>query len=88
MDLDRYRAQVDRLRAAIAAEQSAKTTLEADADAARQRGSRADMLRAVAAAGPAMLATEDTAAANAWLRRYVRVFVRDNQVTEVRFSFW
>jgi len=24
----------------------------------------------------------------AWLRRYVRVFVRDNQVTEVRFNFW
>lgn len=30
----------------------------------------------------------DTAAANAWLRRYVRVFVADNQVTEVRFAFW
>ena len=88
MDLDRYKAQVDRLRAAIEAEQSAKTTLEAAADAARQRGSRADMLRQVAASGPAMLTTEDTAAANAWLRRYVRVFVRDNQVTEVRFNFW
>ncbi len=88
MDLDRYRAQVGRLRAAIEAEQSAQTTLQAAADAAKQRGSRADMLRTVAAAGPAMLTTEDTAAANAWLRRYVRVFVRDNQVTEVRFNFW
>jgi hypothetical protein len=35
-----------------------------------------------------MLATEDTAAANAWLRRYVRVLVRDNQVTDVVFNFW
>ena len=35
-----------------------------------------------------MLTTEDTAAANAWLRRYVRVMVRDNQVSEVRFNFW
>jgi hypothetical protein len=30
----------------------------------------------------------DTAAANAWFRRYVRVMVRDNQITEVRFAFW
>ena len=88
MDLDRYKAQVDKLRAMIAAEQSAKTTLQAAADAARQRGSRADMLAEVAARAPAMLTTDDTAAANAWLRRYVRVFVRDNQVTEVRFAFW
>jgi hypothetical protein len=88
MDLDRYKTQVDRLRSLIELEQSAKTTLEAAADAAKQRGSRADMLREVAASGPAMLATEDTAAANAWLRRYVRVLVRDNQVTDVVFNFW
>jgi DNA invertase Pin-like site-specific DNA recombinase len=88
MDLDRYKAQVDRLRALIAAEESAKTTLQAAADAAKQRGSRADMLAEIAAAGPAMLTAPDTAAANAWLRRYVRVFVRDNEVTEVRFNFW
>ena len=36
-------------------------------------------------AGPAMLATPDTAAANAWLRRYVRVFVANNRAVEVRF---
>lgn len=58
------------------------------ARAVSQRGSRADMLAEVAAGGPAMLTTEDTAAANAWLRRRVRVFVRDNQVSEVRFAFW
>lgn len=88
MDLDRYKLQVDRLRSMIEQEQSAKTQLAAAVDAATQRGSRADMLREVAAAGPAMLTTEDTAAANAWLRRYVRVFVRDNQVTDVLFAFW
>ncbi len=88
MDLDRYKTQVDRLRSLIEAEESAKTTLRAAADAAKQRGSRADMLAEVAAGGPAMLTMEDTAAANAWLRRRVRVFVRDNQVTEVRFAFW
>lgn len=48
----------------------------------------AAMLAEVAAGGPAMLTAEDTAAANAWLRRRVRVFVADNQVTRVRFDFW
>lgn len=88
MDDDRYREQVARLQAAIEAEQSAKTVLQAQADAATQRGSRADMLAEVAASGPAMLTLEDAAAANAWLRRYVRVFVRGNEVVEVRFDFW
>lgn len=88
MDLDRYKVQVDRLRGLIEAEESAKTQLQAAADAIAQRGSRADMLAEVAAGGPAMLTTDDTAAANAWLRRRVRVFVRDNQVSEVRFAFW
>jgi hypothetical protein len=50
-----------------------------------QRGSRAERLAEIAASGPAMLTAEDTAVANAWLRRYVRVYVRENQVTEVRF---
>ena len=58
------------------------------AHAVSQRGSRAAMLAEVAAAGPAMLTTDDTTAANAWLRRRVRVFVADNQVTRVRFDFW
>ena len=88
MDLDRYKVQVDRLRSLIEAEESAKTQLQAAADALRQRGSRAAMLAEVAAAGPAMLTTDDTTAANAWLRRRVRVFVRDNQVERVRFDFW
>ena len=61
---------------------------DAAADAIRQRGSRADLLREVAAGGQAMLTTSDTAAANAWLRRRVRVFVADNQVSDVRFAFW
>ena len=85
MDEERYRDQVKRLRAAIEAEQSARTQLQAAAEAAQQRGSRADRLAEIRAAGPAMLTYPDTAAANAWLRRYVRVYVRSNQVVEVRF---
>lgn len=39
----------------------------------------------LAAAGYAMLTTPDTAAANAWWRRFVRVYVRNNQIVEVRW---
>ncbi len=39
----------------------------------------------IAAAGYAMLTTPDTAAANAWWRRFVRVYVRNNQIVEVRW---
>jgi DNA invertase Pin-like site-specific DNA recombinase len=85
MDDERYREQVDRLRAAIEAEQSAQVQLRAAADAQQQRGSRAERLAEIAASGSAMLTTPDTAAANAWFRRYVRVLVRDNSVVEVRF---
>jgi DNA invertase Pin-like site-specific DNA recombinase len=88
MDTDRYRVQVDRLRTAIELEQSARTQAEAAAAAQAQRGSRADLLRDIAASGPAMLTTPDTAAANAWLRRYVRVYVEGNSVVEVRFAFF
>lgn len=85
MDEDRYREQVTRLRAATEAEQSAQVQLQAAALADQQRGSRANRLREIAASGRAMLTTPDTAAANTWLRRYVRVFVRGNQVVEVRW---
>jgi DNA invertase Pin-like site-specific DNA recombinase len=88
MDLERYRAQVQRLQAAIEAEQSSQTQARAAADAQAQRGSRAEMLRLIAASGPAMLTTPDAAAANAWLRQYVRVLVRANQVQEVRFDYY
>jgi len=88
MDLDRYKTQVDKLRGLIEAEESAKTQLQAAADAVRQRGSRVDLLREVAARGPAALVNEDTAASNAWLRKCVRVMVRDNEVTDVVVKFW
>lgn len=85
MDDERYQEQVRRLRAAIELEQSAQTQLQAAAQARQQRGNRRQRLQEIAARGPAMLTTGDTAAANVWLREYVRVFVRDNQIVEVRW---
>jgi hypothetical protein len=84
MDDDRYREQVARLRGAIEAEQSARTQTEAAAIAQQQRGTRAERLQEIAARGLEMLTTPDTAAANAWLRRYVRVYVAGSRVVEVR----
>lgn len=85
MDEERYQEQVRRLRAAIETETTAQLQAQAAADAEQQRGSRRQRLEQIAAAGRAILTTPDTAAANTWLRAYVRVYVRDNQVSEVRF---
>ena len=87
MDAERYRAQVDRLTGAIAAERSAIEQTRAAIAADKQRGSRAERLAELAASGPAMLTTPDTAAANAWLRRLVRVWVRDNSPVAVDLAW-
>ncbi len=79
-------AEIERQQGGV--DDTGRGVTEEAAAAAKQRGSRAAMLAEVAAGGPAMLTAEDTAAANAWLRRRVRVFVADNQVTRVRFDFW
>lgn len=50
-----------------------------------QRGNRRQRLAEIAAHGQAMLTTPDTAAANAWLRRYVRIYIEHNSIIEVRF---
>lgn len=87
MDATRYRAQVDRLSAAVAAERSAIEQTRAAIAADKQRGTRAERLAEIAAAGPAMLTTANTAAANAWLRRLVRVWVRDNSPVAVDLAW-
>lgn len=87
MDSTRYRAQVDRLSAAVAAERSAIEQTRAAIAADRQRGTRAERLAEIAAAGHAMLTTDNTAAANAWLRRLVRVWVRDNSPVAVDLAW-
>jgi DNA invertase Pin-like site-specific DNA recombinase len=87
MDAERYRAQVGRLTGAIAAERSAIEQTRAAIAADKQRGTRAERLAELAAVGPAMLTTPDTAAANAWLRRLVRVWVRDNTPVAVDLAW-
>jgi DNA invertase Pin-like site-specific DNA recombinase len=87
MDADRYRAQVDRLTGAIAAERSAVEQTRAAIAADKQRGTRQERLAELAASGPAMLTTPDAAAANAWLRRLVRVWVRDNTPVAVDLAW-
>lgn len=85
MDEERYQEQVARLRAAIAAEEESAEQGRVLLRNEQEHGSRRDRLAEIVASGYAMLATPDTAAANTWWRRYARVFVRDNQIAEVRW---
>ncbi len=71
----------------IAAERAAVEQTRAAIAADKQRGTRQERLAELAASGPAMLTTPDTAAANAWLRRLVRVWVRDNTPVAVDLAW-
>ncbi len=83
MDDARYNEQVKRVQAAQAAEQLEIDKLTALLSETATYGTRAERLAEIVASGYAMLTTEDTAAANVWFRRYVRVMVRGNRVAEV-----
>lgn len=85
MDVERYAAQVLRVQSEVAAERARLDTLRADVADEQARGSHADRLAEVIANGYALLDTPDTAAANAWLRQRVRVWVEDNMIVEVEW---
>lgn len=85
MDEERYQEQVKRLRAAIEAESETIVQLEAMLANEEAHGGRQERLQEIIAAGYAMLEIDDIAAANAWLCRYVQVWVEANNVVEVRW---
>jgi DNA invertase Pin-like site-specific DNA recombinase len=85
MDDERYTEQVKRLQAAIAAEREEIIKLHAMLTSEAERGTRRERLEEIRANGHAMLTTPDTARANAWWRRYVRVWARDNEVWDVQW---
>lgn len=83
MDEARYSEQVKRIQQAQAAEQLEIDKLRALLAETTTYGTRAERLEEIRASGYAMLTHPDTAAANAWWRRFCRVMVRNNVVTEV-----
>lgn len=85
LDADRYTRTVQRLQAEIAARQTEADRLTARQQAESARGSRADRLADVLANGPAVLASAEPAAANAWLRAHLRVWVKDKAVLIVEW---
>ncbi|MBX3050850.1 MAG: recombinase family protein [Caldilineaceae bacterium] len=84
MDAERYQRQVERLAAqsaAIAKRLAELDTARKDADHEAHRATRLDE---IAADGPAIL-DGDTRAANAWLKRHLRLWVEDNEVVRVEY---
>lgn len=84
MDGDRYRRQVDRLTSQMTAAQKEverlRTRYNDEADKARRR----QRIEDVAAVGLAKLDGEP-AAGNVWLRRHVRMWVRDGRIVSVEW---
>ncbi len=85
MDAERYAEQVQRLRGAVDAEQSAIAQLRADIASEQARGSRRDRMTDIIANGHAYLDSPDTATANAWLRPRMRIVCRDGIIVDVVF---
>ncbi len=83
---DTLRSQLERIQAAIAAEQAALDRLAAQQDAEQSRGTQRERLAQIVASGYAMLTTPNTALANTWWRQFVRVWCDDNQIVEVRLG--
>jgi len=84
MDTERYQRQVERLAAQAAAIAQRLAELAAIQQQTAHAERRGERLEHVAASGPSVLAG-DTRTANAWLKRHLRLWVEDNEVTRVEY---
>lgn len=83
MDIDRYRQQTQRLTARRDAVDVALRQLAEKRDAARYAGERKQRLEEVRDAAEAMINHPNQTLGNAWLRRFLRVWVSGNKVVRV-----
>lgn len=85
MDSERYGRQVNKFNAQIQAHTAEIARLEQLIEDEKERGTRRQRIEEVKQAGVAMLHHEDSAAANAWLSRHVRIWVENHAVTDIEF---
>lgn len=83
MDIDRYRQQSRRLAAERDAIDATATRLAAERDAAVFESGRRQRLEEIRDAASVMLNHPNQTLANAWLRRFMRIWVADNKVVRV-----
>lgn len=83
LDAERHRHQVKRLQARIEAAQHEITVLEERRSTLDHAARRGERLAEIATSGLRMLEHPDTKMANAWLRRHVRVWIENSEVTEI-----
>lgn len=83
MDLERYNQQVDRLKEQWVSLQAALAEYESALQEEMFSNRRQERLQEIVTDGIAYLETDDKAAANAWLRRHIKIWVR-NDIPEKR----
>lgn len=83
MNANRYQRQVERIEKQMAQLTAQITDAEAMLRKEQVAGRRVDRLEEVVSSGLAMLTAEEIPTANAYFRRLLRVWVRDNNVTSV-----
>ncbi len=85
LDMERYRVQLDRLNVQMAAALAELERLERALTEEQDRGTFRHRLDEVVAHGLAMLDSADVTAANAWLRRHVRIWVAYHKVVAIEW---
>ena len=83
MGASRYQRQVDRIEKQMALLTVQIADVEASLQQERVAGRRVDRLEEMVSSGLAMLTLEEIPTANAYFRRLVRVWVKDNNVSSV-----
>lgn len=87
MDYDRYGRQLERLENEQAQIQDELARLHAQLEEQQKEEGRAERLLTVANEGLRMLESEDVAAANAWFRRHIQIWIdNDNPRRRIRID--
>lgn len=85
MDADRYQRQVDRLTEIRRRQMAEIEAAEQELAGQRMDANRQERLDEIASIGLDMLASSDTAAANAWLRRHFIIYADGATITRVDY---
>lgn len=86
MDIDRYQSQLDQINQQIAHEANEIERLQSETITEKARGTRRDRIKSVADHGLEMLDSENVAAANAWFRERLRVWVDAHKVVFLEWT--
>lgn len=85
MNAERYQRQVNRVEGQISDTNEKIESLASIMLEEHRSGNRIDRLQEIANNGLAMLEHEDTQFANAWFRKHMRIWMKDNAITDIDY---